>query len=117
MEKADAISSVALFASVTVIFIPEKVPVAVAVPPITPVEESNESPAGREPADTAYVLFSRPLLAVTEMRLLPDRAVPAVIVTLERELNVKAADIVSVAIDDVRVVGVDPLRVLVTITV
>jgi hypothetical protein len=51
------------------------------------------------------------------MRLLPDRAVPAVIVTLERELNVKAADIVSVAIDDVRVVGVDPLRVLVTITV
>ena len=52
MEKAFAISSVAPFASVTVIFIPEKVPATVAVPPITPVEESSVSPAGSAPAVT-----------------------------------------------------------------
>jgi hypothetical protein len=50
--NGDAISSVAPFASVTVIFIPEKLPATVAVPLMTPVALSSDSPAGSAPAVT-----------------------------------------------------------------
>ena len=53
MVNGDVISSVALFASVTVIFIPEKLPATVAVPLMTPGALSSDSPAGSAPAVTA----------------------------------------------------------------